>query len=92
VRGKRRLKGERGLKVMVGLWLLVFDGVGSGDEETQYYIRNRPKQTKNLLTGESISLLSQNLSPFQNPKSNLIVFCAFISSRKALVVRSQIES
>jgi hypothetical protein len=33
VRGKRRLKGERGLKVMVGLWLLVFDGVGSGDEE-----------------------------------------------------------
>ena len=59
---------------------------------TQYYIRNRPKQTKNLLTGESISLLSQNLSPFQNPKSNLIVFCAFISSRKALVVRSQIES
>jgi hypothetical protein len=33
VRGKRRLKGERGLKVMVGLWLLAFDGVGSGDEE-----------------------------------------------------------
>ena len=83
---------------MMELWLVVFDGVGSGDEERLQFkkqlniILEIDPNILKIFSQENQSLLSQNLSPFQNSKSNLIVFCAFISSRKALVVKSHIES